>query len=107
MTHCYGRPTPECWSWYIISRSKAGAIASIGNTGYGMGILGEWTTVGGLDNYITIEFFKQYGEEGYDILGETYSQTLTEYIYHFRTVVDPMFRWDEGHEKTTPVKHKM
>lgn len=100
MTHCYGRPTPECWSWYIISRSKRGAIASMGNTGYGYGILGEWCTVGGLDNYITTEFFKQYGTEGHDILGDAYSQTLTEYIYHFRTVGDPDSPWDSVHRKT-------
>lgn len=100
MTHCYGRPTPECWSWYVVQLPKRGAIATIGNTGYGYGILGEWCTTGGLDNWITTEFFRQYGEENHDILGEAYEQTITNYITHFKTIDDPDFKWDEGHEKT-------
>jgi hypothetical protein len=99
-THCYGRPTPECWAWYLTSLSKRGAIACMGNTGYGYGILNEWCTSGGVDNWITTEFFKQYGTEGYEILGEAYAQTLTSYINVFRTIGDPESPWDSIHEKT-------
>ena len=100
MTHCYGRPTPECWSWYITQLSKRGAIACIGNTGYGYGVLGKECTIGGVDNWITTEFFRQYGEEGHDILGEAYKQTIKSYITHFKTTDDPDLQWDEAHEKT-------
>jgi len=100
MTHCYGRPTPECWSWYITQLSKRGAIACIGNTGYGYGIPGKECTIGGVDNWITTEFFRQYGEEEHDILGEAFHQTITNYITHFKTSDDPGLQWDGGHEKT-------
>lgn len=99
-THCYGQPTAECWAWYLTSLSKRGSIACMGNTGYGYGILNEWCTTGGLDNWITTEFFRQYGTEGHDILGNAYAQTLTSYINVFRTEGVPDFGWDSGHEKT-------
>jgi hypothetical protein len=93
-THCYGLPTPECWSERLVNLGKRGAIAAIGNTGYGYGILNEYCTVGGLDGYITTEFFLQYGTNGIDILGDTHAQTITEYINHFD------FEWDDSHQKT-------
>jgi hypothetical protein len=79
----YGNPTAECWSEWIVRLSKRGAIASIGNTGYGFGNLGEWCTVGGVDNWITTEFFKQYGTEGRNILGEAHGQSISSYISTF------------------------
>ena len=92
-TNCYGLPTPEAWSERLVNVPKRGAIASFGNTGFGYGILNKYCTVGGLDGYITTELFVQYGL-GYDILGETYAQTVTEYLNHF----DP--EWDAAHQKT-------
>jgi len=79
-THSYGNPTAECWSWWLTRLSKRGAIAAIGNTGYGFGYLSEWCTTGGADNWITTEFFKQYGTEGHDILGEAYAHTISNYV---------------------------
>jgi hypothetical protein len=93
-TNCYGLPTPECWSERLVNLAKRGAIASIGNTGYGYGILNEYCTVGGLDGYVTTEFFLQYGTNGIDILGDTHAQTITEYRNHFD------FEWDDSHQKT-------
>jgi len=78
-THSYGMPTPECWAWVLAKFPKTGAIATMGNTGYGYGILGEWCTTGGVDNWITTEIFVQYGK-GHDILGETHSQAIESYI---------------------------
>ncbi len=99
----YGYPTPECWSWYIVKLPETGAIASIGNTGYGYGVLGEWCTVGGFDNWITTEFFRQYGEEKHDILGETYTQTINSYINHFKSLKIPEIEregWEPADLKT-------
>ncbi|MCK5260901.1 MAG: peptidase C25, partial [Thermoplasmatales archaeon] len=79
----YGMPAPECWSWWLTRLSRRGAIATIGNTGLGYGTLGEDCTINGLDGGISLEFFRQYGEEGRHILGEAYSQTLTYYIGTF------------------------
>lgn len=81
--HTYGRPTPECWSWYMVKLPNSGAIASIGNTGYGYGNPGEACIIGGVDNWITTEFFRQYGTEDQEILGAAHSQTLTSYINEF------------------------
>jgi len=104
--HTYGQLVPECWGWYIVKLPDTGAIASMGNTGYGWGWEGEWCTVGGGDGWITSEFFRQYGEKGYDILGEAYGQTITTYIQHFKefTLPDcwwyPDLGWDWVDEKT-------
>jgi hypothetical protein len=81
--HTYGNYCPETFSWRIVRNPDGGAIASIGNTGYGYGTLGEYCIVGGLDNWITTEFFRQYGVEGLDVLGDAYSQTLNAYIEEF------------------------
>ena len=78
--HTYGLPTPECWGWWPVKMAKSGAIASIGNTGYGYGYLGEDCTTGGVDNWITTEFFVKYGTEGHDILGEAHALTLSSYV---------------------------
>jgi len=79
----HGSPVPECFSWYLIKLPHRGAIATIGNTGLGYGILGKDCTIGGLDGGICIEFFKQYGTEGHHILGDAYTQTLRTYVETF------------------------
>ena len=56
---------------------------------------GKDLTTGGGDSWITIEFFRQYGEEGQDILGETYTQTLNDYLNNF-----DMLDLESGHPKT-------
>ncbi|UCD14389.1 MAG: peptidase C25 [Thermoplasmatales archaeon] len=91
----YGTPVPECFSWYLIRLPKRGAIATMGNTGLGYGMPGKACTTGGGDSWITIEFFKQYGAEGKEILGEAYAQTLTTYINSF-----DMEDFEAGHPKT-------
>ena len=78
--HTYGLPTPECWGWYPVAQSKSGAIGTIGNTGYGYGVLGGYCTVGGVDNWITTEFFVQYGTYGHDVLGEAFEQAVMDKI---------------------------
>jgi hypothetical protein len=89
----YGQLVPECWSWYMIKLPGGGAIASIGNTGFGWGWEGEFCTVGAGDGWITSEFFRQYGENGYDILGINYVQTQTSYINHFKEFTLPECWW--------------
>jgi hypothetical protein len=91
----YGTPTSECWSERFVRLAKTGAIATMGNTGFGYGILNEFCTTGGLDNYITTEFFVQYGTHGHHVLGQAYAGTLTEYISHFKAE-----GWDSSHQKT-------
>jgi hypothetical protein len=80
---CYGMPVPEAFSWRLVRNPNGGAIASIGNTGLGYGMPGIDLTTGGGDSWITIEFFKQYGANGLDVLGQAYQQTLTSYLNTF------------------------
>jgi hypothetical protein len=82
-TWCHGVAVPECFSWYLVKLPKTGAIASIGNTGLGYGVLGEDCTREGLDGGIGIEFYRQYFQEGHHILGETYKETQVSYVNQF------------------------
>ena len=91
--HTYGQLVPECWGWYMVKLPRTGAIATIGNTGYGWGWEGEWCTVGAGDGWITSEFFRQYGEKGYHVLGEAHLQTITTYIHHFKEFTLPECWW--------------
>ena len=92
---CHGVPVPETFSWRLISNPNGGAIASMGNTGLGYGMPGKELTTGGGDSWITIEFFRQYGEENQQILGDAYMQTLNTYIDTF-----DMTDLSAGHPKT-------
>ncbi len=80
---CYGTLVPEAFSWRLVRNPHGGSIATIGNTGLGYGMPGIDLTTGGGDGWITIEFFKQYGAEGLDVLGQAYQQTLTSYVNTF------------------------
>ncbi len=100
----YGYPVPECWSWYIVKQPNKGAIASIGNTGYGYGNLGEWCVIGGVDNWITSEFFRVYAKgEAEPVLGNLHSEAISNYITHFHDFYMPEiedYGWDAGDLKT-------
>jgi hypothetical protein len=101
--HTYGHLIPECLCWYLVKLPDIGAIASIGYTGYGLGYLGEWFTIAGLDGWISTEFFRQYGEENNQILGIAHSQAISNYITHFKDFINPEIRdngWDYGDEMT-------
>jgi len=82
-TWCHGVAVPECFSWYLVKLPRTGAIASIGNTGLGYGVLGEDCTREGLDGGIGIEFYKQYFQEGQHILGAAYKETQMSYVSQF------------------------
>jgi len=91
----HGQPVPETFSWRLVRNPNGGAIASMGNTGLGYGVPHKDATIGGGDAWITTEFFRQYGENGYDILGETYTQTIISYLNSF-----DMENLPAGHPKT-------
>ena len=92
---CHGTPVPECFSWRLVRNPNGGAIASMGNTGLGYGMPGKVLTIGGGDGWISIEFFRQYGEHGHEILGDAYSQAIASYINTF-----DMTDLESGHPKT-------
>ncbi len=86
-----GFPTPECFCWFLTRVSNGGTISTIGNTGIGYGKTGDYGDLDGdgvddpdcveaFGGYIETLFFKAYGEENIDILGETWGYAVTEYL---------------------------
>lgn len=96
---CYGAPIPETFSWRLIRNPHGGSIATMGNTGLGYGMPGVDLTTGGGDGWITIEFFKQYGDHygqpENETLGKVYQRTLTSYVETF-----DMTDFEAGHPKS-------
>ena len=75
----YGEYVPKCFSWYLTSLENTGAIATMGNTGLGMGLSG-FAYPDGLDGWLFPRFFYHYGEEGKEILGESHSNAIIDYV---------------------------
>jgi len=81
-TWVYGYPNPECWSWWITKLPKRGAIATIGCTGLGPGEYDE-SFIPDTGCWIFPELFRQYGQEGHEVLGDMHGQAITSYINTF------------------------
>ena len=86
----YG-PVPQCFSWLLTRKIGGGTIATIGNTGLGFGDVGESgdrdgdgindpDCVEALGGYIESQFFKAYGTDGKEILGDAWGQAVTQYL---------------------------
>ncbi len=79
----------ECWGWYIVKVPDGGAIASMGSTGYGGVNIGDYDKnniadcIESADGWFENQFFRLYNHNGIDILGETYGQTVADYIENF------------------------
>ncbi|OYT60806.1 hypothetical protein B6U81_04365 [Thermoplasmatales archaeon ex4484_30] len=88
------QPTYECWSWHLVKMAGKGSIATLGYTGLGYGAIGDGDKDGipdcvqYLGGYIEGRFFKAYGQDGKDILGEAWGQAVTEYINKFPPMED-------------------
>ena len=95
---CHGMPTPECWSWWMTRKVGGGSIATIGNTGLGMGAVGEH---GDLDNDGVLEadilealggfWFSAFYEtfaEGAEYLGELWTGAMSKYQDTFPAMED-------------------
>lgn len=83
-------PTPECFDWFLTRVSNGGALSTIGNTGIGYGYTGNSGDLDGdgiddpdcverLGGYIETIFFRAYGVDNIDILGETWGSAVTSY----------------------------
>jgi len=74
----YGTPAPRCFSWWLLTLAKGGAIASTGCTGYGMG------PGSGDPNQLSAEmetnFFDQIGQNGSTNLGSAHSGSIRKYV---------------------------
>ena len=94
----YG-PVPECFSWLLTRKYGGGVIAALGNTGLGYGAVGESGDLDGdgnnepdcietLGGYLETQFFKAYGVDGKDVLGETWCQAVNTYLTVFPGMAD-------------------
>ncbi|MDG6229754.1 MAG: C25 family cysteine peptidase, partial [Candidatus Thermoplasmatota archaeon] len=73
---------PKCWSWWLTINPNGGAIATIGNTGLGMGLPGE-DYVTGLNGWLLPRFFYRYGQEEEHFVGMAFSSAITDYVHEF------------------------
>ena len=86
--------SPECWGWWLARKIDGGSIATIGCTGLGYGRIGDYNDDGipdwiqGLGGWIDIEFFRLYGQEEKDILGEIHSTAISNYVMNFPVMED-------------------
>jgi hypothetical protein len=80
----FGIPYLECWSWRFARKIGGGAIAVIGNTGLGYGPeYRQDPSVWAGEDWLEVNFFKEYGTNGVEILGEIWGKTISAYIDNF------------------------
>jgi len=73
---------PKCWSWWLTSKPDGGAIATLGNTGLGMGIQDEGY-ITGLDGWLFPRFFYHYGQMGIHQIGAAQGMAIIDYVLEF------------------------
>jgi len=79
----------KCFSWWLVSKSNGGTIATIANTGLGTHGDGDQDLNGVvdyleiLDGWLELRFFELYGIENQNDLGLNHGQTMTEYLHKF------------------------
>jgi hypothetical protein len=78
----WGIHVPKCWSWWLTSKQNGGAIATMGNTGLGMGLPG-FDYPNGLDGWLLPRFFYNYGQLGRNYVGEAHSAAIADYVNEF------------------------
>ena len=84
----YGLWTPEGMAWWMTRVPQGGGIAFMGFAGLGFGYLGV-NNPQGLSGWMDGEFFRNYGEQGIDILGRAFTEALNNYSVAFETVSEP------------------
>jgi len=74
---CYGLPVPYCFSWGLVRKSRGGAIASTGCTGYGFGSGSDPNTLSGA---LEMNFFWQIGYNNVTNLAKAHSQAISKFV---------------------------
>jgi hypothetical protein len=81
----------ECIAWRLVVEQDKGAIATITNTNICYGAFGDQDNNGILDDveklggFLSVEIFRQYGQENIKTLGDLYFNTISNYIDIFET----------------------
>ena len=71
---------PECWGWQMTRKISGGSIATIGCTALGHTKEDKPISFVGGINELEVEFFKQYGQNKIEIIGDTWAGAIKWYI---------------------------
>ncbi|MFO8133228.1 MAG: C25 family cysteine peptidase [Thermoplasmatota archaeon] len=82
----YGEMAPESWAWWLTRTFDGGSIATMAYTGYDWFSIGDGNSDGvpdcvqRLSGYMNVHVFKQYGVDGYRMLGEMHGGAQVDYL---------------------------
>jgi len=76
----HGEATFECWGWRMTRKIGGGAIATIGCTALGHTKEDKDISFKGGINELEVQFFKQYGQNNIEMLGDTWNAAISWYI---------------------------
>jgi hypothetical protein len=71
-----GEYTPECMGWWMARKIDGGNIATLGCTALGYTKEDKVLFKGGTEE-LEVQFFKQYGQNNVDILGDTWANAIS------------------------------
>jgi hypothetical protein len=74
-----GEATFECWGWRMTRKIGGGSIGTIGCAALGFTKEDKVLFKGGI-NELEVEFFKQYGQNDIDVLGDTWKAAVNWYV---------------------------
>lgn len=83
----YSEWVPRCWSWWLTVNPDGGSIATMGNTGYGMGLPGEMY-LDGLNGWLFPRFFYHYGQKEEQFVGNAQGAANLNYVHEFNINAD-------------------
>jgi len=75
-------PIPKCWSEAMLLNAHGGSIATIGPTAFSYESPDVSSNRGGIE-WLDIHFFKQYGMNHIDNLGEVWGKTIASFLDNF------------------------
>jgi len=81
----------------LLLTEGGGSIATLGNTGLGIGRVDEYC-VEALEGWINIRFFDAYANQSKEILGDAHGQSITDYVNILGIIGDPFS--EHAHRKT-------
>ncbi|MCJ2513696.1 MAG: C25 family cysteine peptidase [Candidatus Thermoplasmatota archaeon] len=75
-------PIPKCWGEGMTFNAHGGSIATIGSTAFSYESPDINSNRGGIE-WLDIQFFKEYGINDIDVLGECWSDTISAFLDNF------------------------
>jgi hypothetical protein len=75
----HGEAGYECWGWRMTRKIGGGSIATIGCSALGFTKEDKVSFKGGI-NELEVQFFKAYGQNNIDIIGDTWKAALNWYV---------------------------